>query len=156
MQKLNISVVENQLKQMESYLPNCESINAKISKANVAWHLDHNLKVINSVVKVMHESDPNLYKDNFSFLGKVLLKFNFFPKGKAKAPKHVMPPEIVSKEDIISQLALAKKNLKEIENLDKNAHFKHPLFGNVNKARVLTFLKAHTNHHLKIVKSILK
>ena len=120
MQKLNISVVENQLKQMESYLPNCESINAKISKANVAWHLDHNLKVINSVVKVMHESDPNLYKDNFSFLGKVLL------------------------------------NLKEIDNLDKNAHFKHPLFGNVNKARVLTFLKAHTNHHLKIVKSILK
>ena len=30
------------------------------------------------------------------------------------------------------------------------------MFGNVNKARVFSFLKAHTNHHLKIVKSILK
>jgi hypothetical protein len=67
-----------------------------------------------------------------------------------------MPPEIVSKDAIITQLALAKENIHKIENLDKNVFFKHPMFGNVNKKRVLPFLKAHKNHHLKIVKSILK
>ena len=105
---------------------------------------------------VLQKSEPNLYKDNFSFLGKVLIKLNFFPKGKAKAPKHVLPPEIILKEDIFSQLAFAKENIKKIDNLDKNAFFKHPLFGNVNKKRVVPFLNAHTNHHIKIVKSILK
>ncbi|QTE21709.1 DUF1569 domain-containing protein [Polaribacter cellanae] len=154
--KTNTSTLENQLTQIENYIPYFERINTKASKANVAWHLDHSLKVINSVVGVLQNSNPNLYKDNFSFLGKVLLKFNFFPKGKAKAPKHVLPPEIVLKEDIISQLVLAKANIREIEKLDVNAYFKHPLFGNVNKVRVIPFLKAHTNHHLKIVKSILK
>ena len=52
-----------------------------------SWHLDHSLKVINAVVKNMEQSDPSLYKDNFSFVGKLLLAFNYFPRGKAKTCK---------------------------------------------------------------------
>lgn len=148
--------LENKLNQIESYLSNHNRKNTKVSKVTVGWQLDHSLKVINAVVATMQNSDPKLYKDNFSFLGKVLLKLNYFPKGKAKAPKHVMPPEIVSKSAIISQLALAKEHIKQIESLDENVFFKHPMFGNINKKRVVPFLNTHTNHHLKIVKSILK
>lgn len=153
---MSVSILENKLNQIESYISNYEVKNTKVSKVTVGWQLDHSLKVINAVVATMQKSDPKLYKDNFSFLGKVLLKLNYFPKGKAKAPKHFMPPEIVSKEDIISQLTLAKEHIKQIDGLESNAHFKHPLFGNINKKRVLPFLNTHTNHHLKIVKSILK
>jgi len=148
--------IENQLQQIEHYCSIYQRVNTKISAVNVGWHLDHSLKVINAVVKNMEQSDPSLYKDNFSFVGKLLLAFNYFPRGKAKVPKHVKPPEIVLKEAIILQLDLAKKNVQEIEKLNSNAYFKHPMFGNVNKARVSSFLKAHTNHHLKIVKNILK
>ena len=103
----------------------------------------------------MQKSDPALYIDNFSFLGKVLLTLKFFPRGKAKAPKHVLPSDTILVEDIKTQLAEARQNIKSITDLDKNAYFKHPLFGNVNTFRVIRFLDAHTNHHLKIVKSIL-
>ena len=154
--KTTTSTIQNQLTQIESYISEFEKKNAKVSKVNVGWQLDHSLKVINAVVKTMQNSDPTLYEDNFSFLGKLLLKLNYFPRGKAKAPKYVKPPEVILEEDIITQLATAKENIKAISNLDKNAYFKHPLFGNVNKARVFRFLNAHTNHHLKIVKSILK
>lgn len=156
MKTLNTKALENQLKLIESYIPNSESLNTKISKANVGWHLDHSLKVINSVVEAMQSSDPALYKDNFSFLGKVLLKFNYFPRGKVKAPKHVKPPEVVLTADVLTQLATSKENITVILNLDKNAYFVHPIFGNVNTTRVFPFLNAHTNHHLKIIKAILK
>tara|TARA_R110002049_G_scaffold68109_11_gene176685 strand:+ start:18962 stop:19432 length:471 start_codon:yes stop_codon:yes gene_type:complete len=156
MNKDGMSVLEKKLALIENYLAYTDKINLNVSKVNVGWQLDHSLKVVNSVVKAMQDSDPVMYKDNFSFLGKILLKFNYFPRGKAKAPKHVKPPENILQEDIVSQLVIAKANLKVIEGLDKNAHFKHPLFGNVNKKRVLPFLNAHTNHHLKIIKSILK
>lgn len=156
MKTLNTTDIEKSLKLLESYISDSERFNTTVSKANIAWHIDHSLKVINSVVTNMQNSDPTLYVDNFSFLGKVLLQFNFFPRGKAKAPKHVKPPEVILESAIITQLAEAKQHLKEISNLDENAYFKHPLFGNVNKARVLRFLKAHTDHHLKIIKSILK
>ncbi|MCI2228739.1 DinB family protein [Polaribacter sp. MSW13] len=156
MKTLNTISLENKLNLLENYIPSSDRINTAISKANVAWHIDHSLKVMNAVVKNMQNSDPTLYVDNFSFLGKLLLQFNFFPRGRAKAPKDVKPPEIILKEDIITQLAEARQNIKEILKLDEKAYFKHPLFGNVNKARVVRFLNAHTNHHLKIIKSILK
>ncbi|WP_347173533.1 DUF1569 domain-containing protein [Polaribacter uvawellassae] len=156
MKTINTSALENRLQLLESYIPNYKDINTNVSKAGVAWHLDHSLKVINAVVKNMENSDPNLYEDNFKFVGKVLLKLGFFPRGKAKAPKYVKPPEVILKSAIITQLAEAKQNIKEIQNLNENAYFKHPLFGNTNKFRVVRFLDTHTNHHLKIVKKILK
>jgi hypothetical protein len=153
---LSISSLLDQLNLIENYIQDFEKKNSKISKATVGWQLDHSLKVINSVVFGMKNSDPSLYKNNFKFLGKVLLGINYFPRGKAKAPKHVNPPEIILKEAIFAQLTTARENIKAIQSLDENAFFKHPLFGNVNKNRVLSFLNAHTNHHLKIVRSILK
>jgi len=80
----------------------------------------------------------------------------FFPRGKAKAPKQVLPPEAILKEDIISQLQLAKSNVDSIVNLNKNAFFKHPLFGDINTSRINRFLLLHTNHHLKIIEDIIK
>ena len=148
--------MQNALNDIEGYLPNSEVLNIKVSKVNVSWHLDHSLKVINSVVKNMQNSDSASYIDNFSFLGKLLLKLKFFPRGKAKAPKYVLPSETILIDDIKTQLAEARQNIKAIPSLDKNAYFKHPLFGNVNTSRVIRFLDAHTDHHLKIVKSILK
>ncbi|PWG06110.1 DUF1569 domain-containing protein [Polaribacter aquimarinus] len=153
---MNIISLENKLNSIENYISDFEQRNLKISKATVGWHLDHSLKVINAVISSMEKSDPNLYQDNFKFLGKLLLSLNFFPKGKAKAPKYLLPPDTILKEEIVSQLKLAKENINKIEKLDTNVFFKHPLFGNVNKKRVVPFLNAHTNHHLKIVKSILK
>ena len=156
MKTVSTKTLENRLALLESYILNYEDINKNVSKVSVAWHLDHSLKVINAVVKSMENSDIALYENNFKLIGKVLLKLGFFPRGKAKAPKYVKPPEVILKSAIIAQLEEAKQNIKAIPNLDKNAYFKHPLFGNTNKFRVVRFLDTHTNHHLKIVQSILK
>jgi hypothetical protein len=71
-------------------------------------------------------------------------------------PKYLASPETISKESLLAQLALAKTQVAGIEKLDAYAFFKHPLFGNVNKKRALRFLMVHTQHHLKIIKTILK
>jgi len=150
LKKLNFA-----LQKLESHLDNYSVSNSKVSKSNVAWHIDHSLKVINNVSTALHSSNPATYKNNFSFLGKTLFLFGFFPRGKAKAPKHVEPPEVVLKEALTLQLELAKTNINTIANLDKNAYFKHPLFGHVNTSRIYRFLTIHTNHHLKIIEDIL-
>ena len=144
------------LNSLEAHIENHSVSNPKVSSGNIAWHIDHSLKVINNVVIALQKSDPNSYINNFSVLGKIFFKLGFFPRGKAKAPKHVKPPEVILKEALISQIELAKANVKSIANLDKTAYFKHPLFGNINTARVYRFLSLHTNHHLKIINDILK
>tara|TARA_R110000751_G_scaffold286508_1_gene390971 strand:+ start:132 stop:596 length:465 start_codon:yes stop_codon:yes gene_type:complete len=146
--------INSLLNNLETHIENHSISNPKISKSDVAWHTDHSLKVINRVCEALQSSDPDTYKNNFSFLGKVFFTLGFFPRGKAKAPKYVIPPETVSKEDLISQIELAKTNVNSIASLDKNAYFKHPLFGNVNTSRIYRFLEIHTNHHLKIIGDI--
>ena len=150
-QKLNIA-----LNTLESYIERHNVSNIKISKSAIAWHIDHSLKVINNVIAAVQKSEPDTYKNNFSFLGKVFFAIGYFPRGKAKAPKHVKPPEVILKEDLISQVALAKANIKTIARLDDNAYFIHPLFGNINTPKIYRFLVIHTNHHLKIINEIIK
>ena len=152
---MSLKKVNHVLNSLESHIENHSAFNQKISNGDNAWHIDHSLKVINNVIIALQKSDPNLYKNNFSLLGKTFFKLGFFPRGKAKAPKYVNPPEVVLKEDLISQMELAKTNIKTIASLDKNAYFKHPLFGNINTKRVCRFLVLHTNHHLKIINDIL-
>ena len=149
-QKLNLVI-----NKLESYIENHNVSNSKISKSNIGWHVDHSFKVINKVVETLQASEPKQYRDNFSVLGKIFFALGFFPRGKAKAPKYVKPPEIILKEDLINQLQQARENIKTIETLDKNAFFKHPLFGNINKKRVCRFLEVHSNHHLKIMDAIM-
>jgi len=144
------------LNSLEAHIENYNVSNPKISNVDIAWHIDHSLKVINNVISALQNSDPNSYKNNFSFFGKLFFKLGFFPRGKAKAPKHVKPPEVILKEDLISQIQLAKTNVETIASLDKNAYFKHPLFGNINTTRVYRFLVLHTDHHLKIINDIMK
>ncbi|MGY0391505.1 DUF1569 domain-containing protein [Bizionia sp. KMM 8389] len=140
---------------LASYLENAETSNPQVSDANIAWHIDHSCKVINQVSKALIESEPSLYTNNFSFVGKVFFTLGFFPRGKAKAPKHVLPPDVILKENLISQLEKAQQNVLKITELETNAHFKHPFFGNINKKRIFRFLELHTAHHLKIIKTIL-
>ena len=149
LEKLNRAIAT-----LESHIENREFSNPKISKSNVAWHIDHSLKVINRVSESLQQSDPKSYEDNFSLLGKVLFTLGFFPRGKAKAPKHVIPPEVISKEDLISQIQLAESNVNSIATLEKNSYFNHPFFGNIKTPKIYRFLMIHTNHHLKIIRDI--
>tara|TARA_B100000809_G_scaffold266141_1_gene327523 strand:+ start:9885 stop:10349 length:465 start_codon:yes stop_codon:yes gene_type:complete len=150
LQKLNLTITN-----LEAHIEHHNTSNSKISKSDIAWHIDHSLKVINNVIITVQASDPNTFIDNFSLLGKLFFKLGFFPRGRAKAPKHVRPPEVILKEDLISQTELAKANIENIATLDNKAYFKHPLFGNVNTPRIYRFLLIHTNHHLKIINDIL-
>lgn len=152
---MSLIKLDQTLKKLEAHIENQSVSNPKISSGNIAWHIDHSLKVINNVTVALQKSEPSTFKNNFSFLGKVFFTLGFFPRGKAKAPNYVKPPEIILKEDLISQMQQAKTNMEIIVSLDKNAYFKHPLFGNINKKRVYNFLTMHTNHHLKIINDII-
>lgn len=153
---MSLDKINSVINTLESHIENHNLSKPKVSKSDIAWHIDHSLKVVNNVIIALQNSDPDTFKNNFSFLGKVFFTLGFFPRGKAKAPKHVKPTEIILKEDLYKQIQQAKTNIESINSLNKNAYFKHPLFGRVNKKRVPHFLILHTNHHLKIINDILK
>ena len=148
-------MLNKELELIKSYLKYLDVGNQEISKGSVGWHLDHSLKVINNVSVALIKSDVRDYNSKFNLLRLITFTIGFFPRGKAKSPKRVLPPEEISIEDVKNQLDLATKNIELIKTLKNHQYFIHPLFKQLNKKQTIKFLRLHTNHHLKIIRDIL-
>lgn len=137
-------------------IPNANKSNPSVSKVNVAWHLDHSLKVIIAITETLKNSKPANYNPKFSILKSIIMFTGFIPRGKARAPKAVNNKENISIESIEKQLEYAEKLLAEVKKLPENSYYTHHMFGDLNLASTLKFIGIHSNHHLKIVKDIIK
>jgi len=154
--KRNPEILIPQIKELESYIAVKDNRNDAVTTSDIAWQIDHSLKVFNLVSETLLNSDTSLYSSRFNKWRLLLFTLGYFPRGKVKAPKYVRPPEIILVEDLKLQLQLAYQNIDNIKLANKNAHFKHFIFGVLNKNRTIRFLQLHTNHHLKIIRDILK
>lgn len=141
---------------LEKAIPFYEQHQKKVSSENVGWHLDHSLRVINSVCEALKASNPESYKPTFSIIKIYIFLRGRIPRGKARAPKSVISNEEIIKSAIETQLAIAKINLQEIKNLPEKSFSQHPYFGKLSLKKSRIFLAIHTNHHLAIVNDILR
>lgn len=151
----SLQKLEEQLKEMEKMIPFLGSTDPEVSKVPVSWHLAHNLKVIHSILTGLKQSDPAYYRKKFSWKKEMVYLTGKIPRGKARAPKTVLPEEDLSPEELKLQISDARKEISEISALPKNAYFKHPFFGDISRDATPRFLVIHTEHHLKIMRDIL-
>lgn len=146
--------LQNLISQLESKIPFYEKTDSSVSNSTVGWQIEHSLKTIYQILQVLKASNPDKYQWKFNKSKLFISILGFIPRGKAKAPKVVLPDENISEESLLSSLQKVKSALQEWESFDKNCYFPHPYFGNLNKKSTEWFLNLHTNHHLKIVNDI--
>ncbi|MFS4454658.1 hypothetical protein [Maribacter sp. 2304DJ31-5] len=144
------------LAELEDYFEYRDVKSNTVSKVDVIWHLYHSLKTINVICEGLLRSNPKDYKSKINFVRIFVLTTGIIPRGKAKAPKFVIPPSYVETNELYELLSEAKNNLKKIEPLAANANCGHPYFDMINKAQAKKFLRIHTKHHIKIIKDILR
>ena len=101
-------------------------------------------------------SDPSAYKWSFNFNRTLVLSIGKIPRGRAKAPAVVQPKIDFDIETLIKHLTKVKQKVEIFNTLNKNHHFPHPYFGLLNLKPTMRFLEIHTQHHIKIMKDIIK
>ena len=148
--------INNLLNELEAQISNYSKLNQTISEGNVGWHIVHSCLVINSVCGAVLKSDPAKFIKKFSFKAFLVLLLKSFPRGKAKAPSFTMPSEELSPASILKSIQAARASIEALAKAGKNQYFTHPIFGDLNAADTFKFLGVHTNHHLKIIKDIIK
>ena len=151
-----IEILNQLLSGIEANIQFKDKENLSISKSTVGWQLDHSLKVIIKVSEWTAQSNPQDHKRNFNFMRLIMFTLGYIPRGKGKAPKYVVPPEVITTEDLNNQLEIAKNQISILNDLPQGVYFKHFIFGMLSKKQTLRFLEIHTKHHLKIVRDILK
>jgi hypothetical protein len=148
--------LHNILLQLESHIPNLEKTNSKISSSSIGWQIDHCLLVINGIISQLEVSNPSEYRPKFNLPKFIVFTTGKIPRGKARAPKIVMPVDVATANELKSKIELAKTNILKLSSFPTNAHFKHPFFNDLNTKQTGKFLAIHTKHHLKIIEDILK
>ncbi|MEY4432189.1 MAG: hypothetical protein RLZZ44_319 [Bacteroidota bacterium] len=149
--KNNLATLLNQL---EHHIPDCEITNFQVSQSNVGWQIEHSLLTINGIVQALLNANPNDYVVQFNVMKWFFLLTRKFPRGKAKAPKVVVPKVEANRIDLQKHIDKTRETIKGLELISKNHFFKHPYFGNLNKKQSIWFLEIHTHHHLKIIHDI--
>lgn len=144
-----------QIEALEKALPEAKNINQSISKKGVDWHIDHTLKVLNGVCKNLQQSNPEEYKWKFNKIRLLIFTKGSIPRGKGKAPKRVLPKDVITIEEIQQQIAEAKQLVVMITSLPEKSYFSHPLFGMLKRDKCIKFLGMHTHHHLTIINDII-
>jgi hypothetical protein len=144
------------LQQLESHISNFEKTNPKVSNSTVGWQIDHCLLVINGIIGQIEISDPLKYQPKWTFPKFMVFTTGKIPRGKAKAPKVVIPNQVATQEELIVKLAAAKNNVLKLDSFSENQFFNHPYFKDLNVKQTKKFLAIHTKHHLKIIEDILK
>lgn len=146
--------IEKLLNELAAFIPQAEKINTKVSAASVSWHIAHSLKVIASSGTNIQKTDPADYKPIWNIKKFIGLQLKYFPRGRAKAPKYVVPEKEYTEQELRALLEDVKLVWKDVTPLPKNAFIKHPIFGHINKSETIRFLGIHTNHHVKIIRDI--
>ncbi len=146
--------LQAQLKALEQFLPEFEKTNTNISDASIGWHIEHSLLVIKQITATVAQSEPHLYVNKFNFTRCWVFLFSYIPRGKAKAPKVVIPTNTLDVESLKESIAHTYQALNYLKDCQPNQYFMHPFFGLLNKAQTFRFLAIHTKHHLKIIKDI--
>lgn len=148
--------LENQIKQLATFLPDFERVNSDVSAASVGWHIEHSLLVVKQITATVAQSDPKVYQYKFNFTRFWVYLFNYIPRGKAKAPKVVIPGEGLNLKALEESVVHAIQAVAYLKGCQKNQHFMHPFFGVLNQQQTIRFLAIHTRHHMKIIKDIMK
>jgi hypothetical protein len=146
--------LQNLVSQLEYKIPFYEKTNPLVSNSTIGWQIEHSLKTIYQIVQVVKNSNPKEYQWKFNKNNLLISIIGFIPRGKAKAPKVVMPDNHITEESLKNSLQKVKSALQEWDYFHKNAHFPHPYFGKLNKKSTEWFLNLHTKHHLKIINDI--
>ena len=144
------------LQQLESHISNFEKTNPKVSNSTVGWQIDHCLLVINGIIGQLEISDPLKYQPKWTFPKFMVFTTGKIPRGKAQAPKVVIPNQVATQEELLAKLAAAKNNVLKLDSFSENQFFNHPYFKDLNVKQTKKFLTIHTKHHLKIIEDILK
>jgi hypothetical protein len=150
------SKLNKQLTELASFIKKGDQFNPKVSNKGTYWHLDHSLQVLHAILKALTNSNPRDYQPKFSLPKLMIMTIGFIPRGKGRAPKHTIPAGKISEEELFSALEKIKEATKNLNDLSKKNNFRHPLFGCLNLNDAIKFMRIHTQHHLKIMRDIVK
>ncbi|MEM7104764.1 MAG: hypothetical protein AAF502_16625 [Bacteroidota bacterium] len=145
-----------ELNELQNFVSVSNKSNNAVSTKNVGWHIDHTLKVIIKICEALQASNPEDYEWQFNPGRLFILSTGAIPRGRGESPKALVAKGPVLDSNLKRQLDAASVQIETLNNLHPKSFFTHQYFGKFDLNNTRKFLKIHTEHHLKIIRDIVK
>jgi hypothetical protein len=146
--------LDNLLQELESKLPLMQKQDPAVSEASVGWHIEHSILAAIKMINAVAHSEPDKYRWRFNWRRSVIFATGRIPRGKARAPKAVMPESAADAATLTAQFATLRDKLHHMSLLKPQHFFEHPFFGPLHVRHTQRAIQLHTDHHLKIINDI--
>jgi hypothetical protein len=153
---MNLEKLTELINDLGSKIPHHNAIASNISAVPVGWHIEHAFLVIVKITAALKNSDPQKYKWKFNIPRTIVFATGSIPRGKGKAPKHVLPKNDITPETLNNHLAMALEAIKVLPGLNPGNFVEHPYFGDLKLKKAIKLLGLHTKHHVKIINDVVK
>lgn len=147
--------LSEQISEMRGYLEHQPFITSDVSEWSVMQQIEHVCLVSNGLFFSLNRSKGDKSADK-SLKKMAFFKARFIPRGAVKAPDFVAPNPDSTPQSVSKLLDNFEAGISEVEKAPENKTSKHPLLGLLSPQETLDFVSIHTEHHLKIVREILK
>ncbi len=138
-----------------SYLPRHQATAPAISAWSVGQHIHHCYLATNTVIAEMQAPKSEPYRYQFSIPRLFCFTLGTIPRGKGKAPQAVIPTDTPTLEQLTRELDQSDALTARYDALPRDAYWRHPVFGRLNKPLNDRLTTIHNHHHIKIIKDIL-
>lgn len=157
-----LAKLQEQSLELEGWKGKLDKESIKISLWSCKDHFEHLMICNENVLSALetHLQDEPKEGKPLNFIGKVILKLGFLPRGVGKAPDFIRPKG-KSKEELDQmfhryqeRLCRLRKRAGEVETSIYS--FPHYAFGNLTPLEWLRVIEVHNHHHIKIMRDIEK
>jgi len=151
-----ISTLYDQLDEMEGSLPRASATDDTVSGWSVGQQIEHTLSALSAMSVALrrgrNEADgrrPN------RFLA-LVLESGTIQRGRVKAPSAMLPSDHPDKKNLQRLILKTRNRISILGGLPPQASFVHHILGPMHRDEALQFMSIHTEHHLKIIRDILR
>lgn len=147
---------DSTLANFKNLLDKSEITNTEVSAWSVGQHIEHCCQAANGIAEELKSSTRGAKTPSIHLLRTLVFMVGKIPRGKGKAPKSVIPSEVIPRAELAEKIEQTEVQLLNLMALPKDHWWEHPVFGVLNTQQARKFILIHNRHHLKIIEDILK
>lgn len=144
------------LEKLENHVESWQVQDVSVSAWSVGQQIEHVLKATSTfTVMLLRNRQPDGSGIQKQLKG-ILLRRDSFPRGVAKAPDVSLPGENTPEEALKSLLLKTRTRISRLDAVSPTAVAHHPYLGEMSRDEALQFMAIHLEHHLSIIRDIVK
>ena len=148
--------LQDQIQQIRNLIPRGELLSQSVSSWPVGYHIQHLSLAMSGVAKALELSTPPVPRQLPKPAWLAIGLMGRIPRGKAQSPDISRPKHAKGEEELNAFLEKAESRIITATQLPDDRWFKHHLLGVLDKRNSLKFVRIHNDHHLAIMKDIVR